>query len=116
MGLVPVALLAVSALAALSHWKSRARDPGLTTEMALIVTYLVGVLAVQQPALGAGAAALLAALLAARDRLHRFATRLLSEAELHDALCWPPSHWCCCRWCRPSPCPGWPAWPAHCCC
>jgi uncharacterized membrane protein (DUF4010 family) len=86
MGLVPVALLAVSALAALSHWKSRARDPGMTTEMALIVTCLIGALAVPQPALAAGAGALLAGLLAARDRLHRFATRLLSEAELHDAL------------------------------
>ncbi len=61
-------------------------DPGLTTELALFVTYLVGVLAVQQPALGAGAAVVVATLLAARERLHRFATRALSEAELHDAL------------------------------
>ena len=63
-----------------------APDPGLTTELALFVTYLVGVLSVQQPALGAGAAAAVAALLAARDKLHRFATEKLSEAELHDAL------------------------------
>jgi len=61
-------------------------DPGLTTELALFVTYLVGVLAVQQPALGAGAAAVAAGLLAARERLHRFATRALSDAEWHDAL------------------------------
>lgn len=61
-------------------------DPGLTTELALFVTYLVGVLAVQTPALGAGAAVVVATLLAARERLHRFATQALSEAELHDAL------------------------------
>ncbi|MCM0610060.1 MAG: DUF4010 domain-containing protein [Ideonella sp. WA131b] len=61
-------------------------DPGLTTELALFVTYLVGVLAVQAPALGAGAAVVVATLLAARERLHRFATQALSEAELHDAL------------------------------
>jgi uncharacterized membrane protein (DUF4010 family) len=61
-------------------------DPGLTTELALFVTYLVGVLAVQAPALGAGAAVVVATLLAARERLHRWATQALSEAELHDAL------------------------------
>jgi uncharacterized membrane protein (DUF4010 family) len=61
-------------------------DPGLTTELALFVTYLVGVLAVQTPALGAAAAVVVATLLAARERLHRFATQALSEAELHDAL------------------------------
>jgi uncharacterized membrane protein (DUF4010 family) len=41
---------------------------------------------VQQPALGAGAAVVVAALLAAREKLHRFATEVLSQAELHDAL------------------------------
>lgn len=61
-------------------------DPGMTTELALLVTYLVGVLAMQQPALGAGAAALVAALLAARGHLHQLATQVLSEDELHDGL------------------------------
>jgi uncharacterized membrane protein (DUF4010 family) len=83
-GLVVVLLAAVAY--ARSQWRQRARDPGLTTELALFVTYLVGVLCVQQPALGAAAAVVVAALLAARERLHRFATRALSEAELHDAL------------------------------
>lgn len=63
-----------------------ADDPGLTTELALFVTYLVGALAVDAPPLGAGAAAAVALLLAARERLHRFATAALSEAEVHDAL------------------------------
>jgi uncharacterized membrane protein (DUF4010 family) len=85
-GLVAVATLGVAALAALSYWRSSGRDPGLTTELALVVTCLIGALAVAQPALAAAAATLLAALLAARERLHRFATRVLTEAELHDAL------------------------------
>ncbi len=91
--LVALGALLVAMLAAVAYWKSRERvpgrpapDPGLTTELALFITYLVGVLSVQQPALGAGAAALVAALLAARERLHRLATQLLSEAEVHDAL------------------------------
>lgn len=91
--LVALGALLVAALTAVAYWKSRERqpdqsapDPGLTTELALFITYLVGVLSVQQPALGAAAAVVVAALLAARERLHRFATQLLSEAELHDAL------------------------------
>ncbi len=66
--------------------RAGATDPGMTTELALVVTYFVGVLAVQRPALAAGCAAVVAVLLAARGRLHHFATRLLSEQELHDGL------------------------------
>jgi len=106
--LVAVGALAVVVLAALAYWRSagpprrdrnvertpaaaaaeaaRRADPGLTTELAMVVTYLVGVLAMDRPALGAGAAAVVALLLAARGSLHRFATRLLSEQELHDGL------------------------------
>lgn len=91
--LVALGGLLVVLLAAVAYWRSRepqpgqpSPDPGLTTELALFITYLVGVLAVQQPALGAGAAVVVATLLAARDKLHRFATELLTQAELHDAL------------------------------
>ena len=90
--LVLAGALAVTALAVSAYRNSlrrgppQDRDPGLTTELALVVTYLVGVLAMQQPALGAAAGVVLAALLASRERLHRFATGVLSEAELHDAL------------------------------
>jgi uncharacterized membrane protein (DUF4010 family) len=73
-------------LAGLAYWRSPRSDPGLTTELALFVTYLIGVLAMQQPAWGAGAAAAVALLLAAREKLHHFATRTLSEGEVHDAL------------------------------
>ena len=61
-------------------------DPGMTTELALVVTYFIGVLALSQPALAAGCAAAVAVLLAARGPLHRVATRLLSAQELHDGL------------------------------
>jgi uncharacterized membrane protein (DUF4010 family) len=89
LGAALVALLAVVAYARSLRLPGTAEgdtDPGLTTELALFVTYLVGVLSVQTPALGAGAAVVVATLLAARERLHRFATQALSEAELHDAL------------------------------
>lgn len=91
--LVAVGAVAVLLLAALAYLRSLqpptggARpDPGMTTELALVVTYLIGVLAMARPAVGAGVAAVVAVLLAARGSLHRFATRMLSEDELHDGL------------------------------
>lgn len=79
---------AIVLLAGVAYWYGRrtSNDPGITTELALFVTYVVGVLAVHQPTLGASAAVVVAVLLAARDRLHRFATRILTENELHDLL------------------------------
>ena len=85
-GLVITGAVLVAALAAAAFWKSRSDDPGVTTELALFATYLIGVHAVRSPGLGAACAAGLAALLAARERLHRFATQVLSEQEVHDGL------------------------------
>ena len=84
--LVPIGAALVAALAAVSHWKSRSSDPGMTTEIALFATYMIGVLCVIAPSLGAACGTGLALLLAARRRLHRFATELLSEQELHDGV------------------------------
>lgn len=85
-GLVAAGALAIAALAAAATLRQRGHDPGLTTEIALLVTYLIGALCVTAPLLGAPAAVVLTALLAARSRLHRFATQVLREEELHDLL------------------------------
>lgn len=88
-GLVVAGATAIGALATLAYWRSTkagSDDPGLTTEVALLVAYLVGVQCAIQPVLGAACGALLAALLAARERMHRFATEWLTEFELRDAL------------------------------
>lgn len=84
--LVFAGALMVIALAAVAYLKSRSEDPGLTTELALFVTYLVGVLAVVAPALGAACGAGVAAVLAARTWLHRLSTQLLSEQEVQDLV------------------------------
>ena len=85
-GLVLIGAGFVAVLCTASYLKSRSRDLGLTTEAALFATYLIGVAAIVAPLLSAACAVGLAGLLAARTGLHRFATQVLSEQELHDAL------------------------------
>lgn len=85
-GLVAAGAALVLALVAIGYWRDRSRDPGITTEVALFVTYLLGVTAITQPAAAAAGAVIVAALLAARSRLHRFATEVLTERETRDAL------------------------------
>lgn len=84
--LVPIGATFIAALGAISYWKTRSHDPGVTTELALLATYLIGALCMLLPAIGAACGAGLALLLAARRPLHRFATALLSEQELRDGI------------------------------
>ncbi len=81
-----VALAAVAATALVGYWRTHNEDPGLTTEVALVVTFLVGALAYREPALGAGAGVVTAALLASRTALHRLVRSAMSEEEVHDLL------------------------------
>ena len=81
-----VSALVVGALATVAYARSRTGDPGLTTEMAMLTTFLLGALAVRETALAAGLAVGVVALLASRSRLHHFVRRVLTEQELHDAL------------------------------
>jgi len=84
--LMAVAALLVGAFALLAYRRSTTDDPGMTTEIALVLTCLIGGLAAREPLLAAGLGVALAGLLAARDRLHHFVSGVLSERELHDAL------------------------------
>lgn len=73
-------------LVAIRYAREQSDDPGITTELALFVTYLLGVHAIAHPRFAAGAAVIVAVLLYARQGLHRFSTELLSPTELRDAL------------------------------
>jgi uncharacterized membrane protein (DUF4010 family) len=84
--LTAVAAGLVAALALASYWRDRSSDPGVTTEIALFLTFVLGVLALPHPAIAAGAGVVVAGLLAARGPLQQFATRTLSEVELRNAL------------------------------
>jgi uncharacterized membrane protein (DUF4010 family) len=72
--------------ALLGYWLGDRHDPGLTTECALVVSYVLGVLAQTEPALALGASVAVVALLAARKPLHDFVQKALSERELYDGL------------------------------
>ncbi|PFG73221.1 MgtC/SapB family protein [Tepidiforma thermophila] len=86
-GVVLAVALGFVALAVLAAYILGDRtDPGLTTEVAVIVTFLLGALAQQEPQLAAGIAVVVAILLAAREQLHRLVSRALTEQEVHDAL------------------------------
>lgn len=84
--LLAATMLGVVAFACLSYWRARDGDPGLTTETALVLTTLLGGLAMREPAFAAGLGVVVAVLLAARSALHRFARTVLSEDELRDLL------------------------------
>ena len=90
--LVVVGALAVAALAAVAYWRSvrppDAIDPGLTTELALFVAYLVGAQCALQPAVLAPAERWLGDLKAQwdqrSDRLAAFAEALHRQENPDD--------------------------------
>ena len=81
---VPGAFVAVAVVVA--YVETDREDPGMTTEVALMVAFLLGVLA-QREATGAAAIAVAVALvLAYRERVHYLVRETLSEEEIHDGL------------------------------
>jgi uncharacterized membrane protein (DUF4010 family) len=84
--LLGVVAAGVVLLTAVAYFKSHGEDPGLTTEMALLATFVTGVLAASQPLLAAAAGVLIVVLLVSRSHLHGFARKELSEQELRDAV------------------------------
>lgn len=84
--LVPVGGLVVGALIAIGYWRDRSRDPGITTEITLFITYILGVTAVVRPGVAGGAGIVVALLLASRHSLHRFSREVLSTEDLRNGL------------------------------
>jgi uncharacterized membrane protein (DUF4010 family) len=76
----------VSIAAAAAFWRSSPDDPGVTTEVAMLVTWLLGVLAGSEPGLAAGLGVAVAVILAGKGRMHAFAQRVLTAQELRDLL------------------------------
>jgi len=85
-GLVVTGAAMVAVLALVAYWRDRSDDPGATTEIALLLTYLIGVICAQSLPLAAALAVGLTGVLAARERLHQFARQWLTEGEVRDGI------------------------------
>ena len=85
-GLIVLGAALVAGLTLLAYRRDRSDDPGVTTEIALLLTYLNGVLCAWSLPLAAGLAVGLTALLAGRERLHGFARQWLRPGEVRDGI------------------------------
>ncbi len=76
----------VGLLIAVGYMRTRDTDPGLTTEIAMVVTLLLGGLAVREPRLAAALAVIVAMLLAFRSTTHNWVRNVLTDEEVRDGL------------------------------
>ncbi|MFA7248962.1 MAG: DUF4010 domain-containing protein [Dehalococcoidia bacterium] len=76
----------IGATALAAYWKSDAPSTGITSEAALMVAFLLGVLAQHSPGLASALGVTVTILLATRTTLHRFVSTVLTDQEVHDAL------------------------------
>lgn len=84
--LLSVTTAGLIVLVSVSYYWDRSDDPGLTTEISLVLTLALGGLAESDAIAAAALAVVIAILLAARDPMHRFVREILTEAELKSAL------------------------------
>jgi uncharacterized membrane protein (DUF4010 family) len=83
---VVVGLLGVASMLVLAYFRTSEEDPGTTTEIAALVTYLLGALAYTRSAVAVALAVVVAGLLVSKTRIHRFARELISDVEVEDAI------------------------------
>lgn len=81
-----VALAIAGILIGVGYYKSYTADPGMTGEVSLIMTVLLGGLAVHSNDVAAALGVAVAVLLFLKKPLRQFSQELLTETELEDAL------------------------------
>lgn len=84
--LLVVTLACVAIFSVTAYFIKKSDDPGLTSEITLLLTVILGGLAMSQPAIAAGLAVGVAILLAAKEPLHGFVKVAVSKNELNDFL------------------------------
>lgn len=84
--LLVATVLGTFAFAGLAYWRSSGDDVGLTTELALVMTVMLGALSIRKPELAAGIAVVVTILLAARTPIHQFVRSAVTEGEIRDGL------------------------------
>ena len=84
--LLAVTLFGLITLLSLSYWIAAKDDPGLTTEVALLLVLILGAMATSQAATAVAIGVILTLLLSYREKLHAFVRTQLSDTEVQDAL------------------------------
>ena len=83
---VAVGLGAVGLLVAASYWRTSQEHRGTTSEMVVVVAYLLGVYCQRDLAIAAGAGVAVALLLEQKSRVVHFVRDVVTEVEVDDAL------------------------------
>lgn len=83
---VAVGLAGVALLATASYWRTSTEHRGTTSEMTVIVAYLLGAYAQRDLALAAGAGVAVALLLEQKSRVAHLVRDVVTEVEVEDAL------------------------------
>ena len=84
--LVVAGLPVLGALMVVGYQRRSLTDPGTTTEVALLATYLLGAMTIEHAPLAAALAIITTVLLMAKAPIHAFARDIVTETELEDAL------------------------------
>ncbi|MEZ5461987.1 MAG: DUF4010 domain-containing protein [Dokdonella sp.] len=85
-GVLLLSGVAMAALILVSYTRSIRQEPGLTSEVALYLVFLLGALSAQQPQLAAALFVVVAMVLTFKQAMHHFTRQVLTEAELGDLL------------------------------
>ncbi len=86
IGLLAVLTGSVAIMVAISYWRAQDQDPGLTTEIVLVLTALLGGMCMQSPQTAAAIAVAVTVLLYTKAWLHNLVITVISKTELNDAL------------------------------
>jgi len=81
-----VALFAIGALAVVGYIKTADADPGMTGEVAMVLTFVLGGLAREQRVLASALGVLVAILLYIKKPMQRLTREFINDRELEDAL------------------------------
>lgn len=79
-------LISVMFFVTVAYLKSNNQDPGLTTEISLLFTIILGGLTIVNPSLAASLGIATALLLLAKKRLHGFVIDTVTKSELYEFL------------------------------
>jgi uncharacterized membrane protein (DUF4010 family) len=85
-GVLVGGLIVIAALVGISYVVSAHADPGITSEVALLLTFGLGALAQREPRLALSAGIVTAFLLVIRAKLHAVVREVIRETEMLDAI------------------------------